>query len=49
MLLHGSSMAATVWAPLLADLPGRSRYLIDLRGCGLGEPFDYAGVDNAAH
>ena len=48
VLPHGSSMAATVWAPLLPHLPGRSPCLIDLPGSGLGEPFDHAGVDNAA-
>lgn len=49
VLLHGSSMTATVWAPLLPHLPHRSLYLIDLPGCRLADQFDYAGVDIAAH
>jgi pimeloyl-ACP methyl ester carboxylesterase len=49
VLLHGGALASTVWAPLLAHLPGRSLYLIDLPGCGLADPFDYRGVDLASH
>ncbi len=49
VLLHGSAMTATVWAPLLAHLPGRSLYLVDLPGCGLADAFDYRGVDLASH
>ena len=49
VLLHGASMTATAWAPLLPHLPDRTLYLIDLPGCGLADPFDYAGVDLAAH
>lgn len=49
VLLHGSSMTATVWAPLLPHLAGRSLYLVDLPGCGMSDPFDYADVDIAAH
>lgn len=49
VLLHGSAMTATVWAPLLPHLPGRSLYLVDLPGCGLADAFDYRGVDLAAH
>lgn len=49
VLLHGSSMTATVWAPLLPHLEGRSLYLVDLPGCGMSDRFDYSGVDIAAH
>lgn len=49
VLLHGGSMTATAWAPLLSHLPGSSLHLVDLPGCGLADPFDYAGVDLAAH
>jgi pimeloyl-ACP methyl ester carboxylesterase len=49
VLLHGGALTSTVWAPLLPHLPGRSLYLVDLPGCGLADPFDYRGVDLAAH
>jgi pimeloyl-ACP methyl ester carboxylesterase len=49
VLLHGAGMTATVWAPLLPHLPGRSLVLVDLPGYGLSDPFDYAGVDIVAH
>lgn len=49
VLFHGSALTSTVWAPLLPHLPGRSLYLVDLPGCGLADPFDYRGVDLAAH
>lgn len=49
VLLHGGSMTAAVWAPLLPHLPGRSALMVDLPGCGLADPFDYTGVDIAAH
>jgi pimeloyl-ACP methyl ester carboxylesterase len=49
VLFHGSTLTSTVWAPLLPHLPGRSLHLVDLPGCGLADPFDYEGVDLAAH
>jgi pimeloyl-ACP methyl ester carboxylesterase len=49
VLFHGSTLTSTVWAPLLPYLPGRSLQLVDLPGCGLADPFDYRGVDLAAH
>ncbi len=49
VLLHGGALTSTVWAPLLAHLPGRSLYLVDLPGCGLADAFDYRGVDLASH
>ena len=49
VLLHGGGLTSTTWAPLLAHLPGRSLYLVDLPGCGLADAFDYTGVDLDAH
>jgi pimeloyl-ACP methyl ester carboxylesterase len=49
VLFHGSTLTSTAWAPLLAHLPGRALHLVDLPGCGLADPFDYTGVDLAAH
>jgi pimeloyl-ACP methyl ester carboxylesterase len=49
LLLHGSTLTSTVWAPLLPHLPGRSLHLVDLPGCGLADPFDDTGVDLASH
>lgn len=49
VLLHGASLTAVVWAPLVPHLPDRSIFLVDLPGCGLSDPFDYTGVDIAAH
>jgi pimeloyl-ACP methyl ester carboxylesterase len=49
VLLHGGSMTATVFAPLLPHLPGRSLFLVDLPGCGFADSFDYTAVDIPAH
>jgi pimeloyl-ACP methyl ester carboxylesterase len=49
VLFHGSTLTSTAWAPLLPHLPDRSLHLVDLPGCGLADPFDYRGVDLAAH
>jgi pimeloyl-ACP methyl ester carboxylesterase len=49
VLFHGATLTSTVWAPLLPHLPGRALHLVDLPGCGLAEPFDFRGVDLAAH
>jgi pimeloyl-ACP methyl ester carboxylesterase len=49
VLFHGTTLTSTAWAPLLPHLPGRALHLVDLPGCGLADPFDYAGVDLAAH
>jgi pimeloyl-ACP methyl ester carboxylesterase len=49
VLFHGATLTSTAWAPLLPHLPGRALYLVDLPGCGLADPFDYTGVDLAAH
>ena len=49
VLFHGGALTSAVWAPLLPHLPGRSLLLVDLPGCGLADPFNYRGVDLAAH
>ena len=49
VLFHGGALTSTVWAPLLAHLPGRALHLVDLPGCGLADPFDYRGVDLPSH
>lgn len=49
VLLHGGALASTVWAPLLAFLPGRSLLLVDLPGCGFADPLDLGAVDLARH
>jgi len=49
VLLHGGAMTASVWAPLVPHLAGRSLLLVDLPGCGFADPFDYGGVDFAQH
>jgi pimeloyl-ACP methyl ester carboxylesterase len=49
VVLHGSTLTSTVWAPLLPHLPDRTLYLVDLPGCGLADPFDYRDVDLATH
>jgi len=49
VLFHGGALASTVWAPLLAHLPGRTLFLVDLPGCGFADAFDCRGVDLATH
>lgn len=49
ILFHGGALTSTVWAPLLPFLPGRALHLVDLPGCGPGDPFDFHDVDLAAH
>jgi pimeloyl-ACP methyl ester carboxylesterase len=46
---HGANMAAAVWAPLLPHVPDRTAYLVELPGCGLSDPLDYADLDVVAH
>jgi pimeloyl-ACP methyl ester carboxylesterase len=41
VMLHGVSLAAAVWAPLLADLAGYRALLVDLPGHGLSGPAAY--------
>ncbi len=49
VLFHGGGMTSTVWAPLVAHLPGRALHLVDLPGCGLADPYDHGEVDLARH
>jgi pimeloyl-ACP methyl ester carboxylesterase len=41
VLLHGVSLAAAIWAPLLAELPGYRTHLVELPGHGLSDPVHY--------
>jgi pimeloyl-ACP methyl ester carboxylesterase len=41
VLLHGVSLAAAVWAPLLAQLKGYRTHLVELPGHGLSDPVHY--------
>jgi pimeloyl-ACP methyl ester carboxylesterase len=43
VLVHGSGMSATTWAPLMAHLASRRLIALDLPGFGLSDPFDYSG------
>ena len=49
LLVHGSGMAASTWAPLMARLPGRRLLAVDLPGFGLSDPLDYGGRSLRAH
>jgi pimeloyl-ACP methyl ester carboxylesterase len=50
LLIHGGNSAAALMEPLLSSLALRRRvFAPDRPGCGLSEPFDYAGVDLRAH
>jgi pimeloyl-ACP methyl ester carboxylesterase len=41
VLLHGVSLAAAIWAPLLAELTGYRAHLVELPGHGLSDPAHY--------
>ena len=41
VLLHGVSLAAAVWAPLLNELRGYRAHLVELPGHGLSDPVRY--------
>jgi pimeloyl-ACP methyl ester carboxylesterase len=41
VMLHGVSLAAAVWAPLLAGLAGYRAHLVELPGHGLSGPAAY--------
>jgi pimeloyl-ACP methyl ester carboxylesterase len=49
VMLHGVSMAAAVWAPLVAHLTGYRAHLVELPGHGLSGPFAYAVGAVRAH
>jgi 2-hydroxy-6-oxonona-2,4-dienedioate hydrolase len=43
LLVHGSGMSASTWAPLLPCLAGYRLIAFDLPGFGLSDAFDYTG------
>ncbi len=43
LLVHGSGMSASTWAPLMPHLASRRLIALDLPGFGLSDPFDYSG------
>jgi 2-hydroxy-6-oxonona-2,4-dienedioate hydrolase len=49
LLVHGGGGSASVWAPLMAKLPGFRIVAVDRPGSGLSEEFDYTGKDVRAH
>lgn len=49
LLVHGSGMSASTWAPLMAHLAGHRLIAPDLPGFGLSDPLDYGGRSLRAH
>ena len=49
LLVHGSGMSASTWAPLLPHLAGHRLIALDLPGFGLSDAVDYAGRSLRAH
>jgi pimeloyl-ACP methyl ester carboxylesterase len=49
VLIHGSGMHASTWAPLLAELHDRRVLAVDLPGFGLSDRYDYAGRSLRRH
>ena len=49
VLVHGSGMSASTWAPLLPYLGSRRLIALDLPGFGLSDPFDYSGRPLRSH
>jgi pimeloyl-ACP methyl ester carboxylesterase len=49
VLVHGSGMSASTWAPLMAHLPGHRLIALDLPGFGLSDPYDYGGRSLREH
>jgi len=43
LVVHGSGMTAATWAPMLAHLPDRHAFALDLPGFGASDPHDYSG------
>lgn len=41
VMFHGVTLAAAVWAPWVADIPGYRAHLVELPGHGLSGPFTY--------
>src|SRR5436305_3813754 len=49
VLVHGSGMSASTWAPLLPYLGSRRLIALDLPGFGLSDPFDYSARPLRSH
>jgi pimeloyl-ACP methyl ester carboxylesterase len=49
ILVHGSGMSASTWAPLMPYLGPRRLIAFDLPGFGLSEPLDYGGRSLRSH
>ncbi len=49
VLVHGSGMSASTWAPLMAHLTANRLIAFDLPGFGLSDPFDYSGRSLRLH
>ncbi|MGN6867689.1 MAG: alpha/beta fold hydrolase [Solirubrobacteraceae bacterium] len=49
VLVHGSGMSASTWAPLMAHLGTYRLIALDLPGFGLSDAFDYGGRSLRAH
>jgi pimeloyl-ACP methyl ester carboxylesterase len=49
VLVHGSGMSASTWAPLMPYLTTYRLVAFDLPGFGLSDPFDYSGRPLRAH
>jgi pimeloyl-ACP methyl ester carboxylesterase len=49
VLVHGSGMSASTWAPLMAHLGGHRLIAFDLPGFGLSDAFDYSGRRLRSH
>jgi pimeloyl-ACP methyl ester carboxylesterase len=49
VLVHGSGMSASTWAPLMPYLATNRLIALDLPGSGLSDPFDYTGRPLRSH
>src|ERR1700761_4442842 len=49
VLIHGSGMSASTWAPLMPHLGTYRVIAFDLPGFGLSDPFDYGGRSLREH
>ena len=49
LLVHGSGMSASTWAPPLPHVAGYRLIALDLPGFGLSDAFDYAGRSLREH
>jgi pimeloyl-ACP methyl ester carboxylesterase len=49
VLVHGSGMSASTWAPLMPHLGNHRLIAFDLPGFGLSDPFDYGGRSLRSH